>query len=43
MAGDVPLEDVFKGVTYFLPAYMLCVIILMLVPEIVTFLPAFMH
>jgi tripartite ATP-independent transporter DctM subunit len=43
MAGDVPLEDVFKGVTYFMPAYILCVIILMLVPEIVTFLPALMH
>ena len=43
MAGDVPLEDVFKGVTYFIPAYFLCVIILMLIPEIVTFLPALMR
>ncbi len=43
MAGDVPLEDVFKGVTYFLPAYILCIVVLMLVPEIVTFLPAFMR
>lgn len=43
MAGDVPLEDVFKGVTYFLPAYILCILVLMLVPEIVTFLPAFMR
>jgi len=39
MAGDVPLEDVFRGVTYFLPAYIVCIIILMLIPEVVTFLP----
>ncbi len=43
MAGDVPLEDVFRGVSYFLPAYLACVIILMLIPEIVTFLPALMQ
>ena len=39
MAGDIPLEDVFRGVTYFLPAYIVCILVLMLVPEIVTFLP----
>lgn len=39
MAGDIPLEDVFRGVAYFLPAYIVCILILMLVPEIVTFLP----
>jgi C4-dicarboxylate transporter, DctM subunit len=39
MAGDIPLEDVFRGVAYFLPAYILCILVLMLVPEIVTFLP----
>ncbi len=39
MAKNVPLEDVFKGVTYFLPAYILCVIILMLFPGLVTYLP----
>lgn len=39
MAEDVPLEDVFKGVAFFLPAYILCVIILLLFPEIVLFLP----
>jgi len=39
MAKDVPLEDVFKGVAYFIPAYILCVILLMLFPGIVTFLP----
>ena len=39
MAKDVPLEEVFKGVVYFLPAYILCVIILMLFPGLVLFLP----
>ena len=39
MAEDVSLEEVFKGVTFFLPAYILCVIILMIFPEIILFLP----
>ena len=39
MAKDVPLEDVFKGTAYFLPAYVLCIALLMLFPQIVTFLP----
>lgn len=43
MAKDVRLEDVFKGVAYFLPAYIICVILLMLFPKIVTFLPALMR
>ncbi len=43
MAGDVPLEDVFRGVAYFLPAYLLCIGLLMLIPDIVTFLPALMR
>ncbi|QTA78606.1 C4-dicarboxylate TRAP transporter large permease protein [Desulfonema limicola] len=42
MAKDVRLEDVFKGVAFFLPAYIICVILLMLFPGIVTFLPALM-
>jgi len=40
MAKDVPLEDVFRGVAYFLPAYLVCVFILMLFPGLITFLPA---
>jgi tripartite ATP-independent transporter DctM subunit len=40
MAKDVPLEDVFKGVAFFLPAYIVCVLLLMVLPEIVTFLPS---
>ena len=40
MAKDVPLEEVFKGVAYFLPAYLICVVILMLFPGLVTLLPS---
>ena len=40
MAKDVPLQDVFKGVAYFLPAYVLCILILMMFPGLVTFLPS---
>ena len=43
MAKDVPLAEVFKGVAYFLPAYLICVIILMLFPGLVTFLPSLIH
>ena len=43
MAGGVRLEEVFRGVTYFLPAYILCVMLLMLFPDIVTFLPEIMR
>jgi len=39
MAPDVPIENVFRGTLYFLPAYILCVILLMLAPEIATYLP----
>lgn len=39
MARDIPLETVFKGVAFFMPAYILCVVLLMLFPGIVTFLP----
>ncbi len=39
MAKDVPLEDVFKGVAYFLPAYILSIVILMLFPALVLYLP----
>ncbi len=40
MAKDVPLEDVFKGVAFFLPAYIVCLLLLMVLPEIVTYLPS---
>ena len=40
MAKDIPLKEVFKGVLYFLPAYALCVLLLMLFPSIITYLPS---
>ena len=43
MAKDVRLEDVFRGVSYFMPAYLLCVILLMVFPQIITYLPALLH
>jgi C4-dicarboxylate transporter, DctM subunit len=43
MAKNVPLHDVFKGVSFFLPAYVLCVIVLMLFPQLITFLPNLMR
>jgi tripartite ATP-independent transporter DctM subunit len=39
MAKNVPLHEVFKGVSYFLPAYIFCILLLMLFPQIITFLP----
>ena len=39
MARDVPLEKVFRGVAYFLPAYILCILIMMLFPRLILFLP----
>lgn len=43
MAKGVPLEDVFKGVAYFLPAYIVCMILLMLFPQVILFLPGLVH
>lgn len=40
MAKDVGLGGVFRGVLYFLPAYILCIILLIIFPQIVTFLPS---
>ena len=43
MAQDVSIKQVFKGTAYFLPAYIFCVLILMLFPGIVTFMPGLMR
>jgi tripartite ATP-independent transporter DctM subunit len=43
MAKGVPLEDVFRGVVFFLPAYLICVLLLLWFPAIVTFLPRLLH
>ena len=42
MAKGVPMTDVFKGVSYFVAAYVICVALMMLFPAIVTFLPSLM-
>lgn len=42
MAGDVAMDRVFIGVTWFMGAYALLVALLMTVPQIVLFLPAYM-
>lgn len=42
MAANVPLERVFRGVAYFLPAYILCIVLMMLFPQMVLFLPNFL-
>lgn len=42
MAKDVPMKEVYKGVSIFTPAYIICVILLMIFPKIATFLPSLM-
>ena len=42
MAQEVSLEEVFKGVSFFMPAYLLCILVLLAFPQIVTFLPNLM-
>lgn len=39
MAKDVKLEEVFKGVIYLLPTYVLAIVIMMAFPKLITFLP----
>ena len=43
LAKDVPLKDVFKGVALFLPAYIVCVALLMIFPKIITFWPGLIN
>jgi len=43
MAKDTSLQEVFKGITYFIPAYLFCVFLLMIFPKIVTFLPEYIR
>jgi C4-dicarboxylate transporter, DctM subunit len=39
MAKNVNLEEVFRGVAYFIPAYLICLLLLMLFPQLILFLP----
>jgi TRAP-type C4-dicarboxylate transport system permease large subunit len=43
MAKDVPMTDVFKGATYFMAAYCICIALLMAFPSLVTFAPGLMQ
>lgn len=38
-----PLETVFSGAILFLPAFFVCVVLLLIFPQIALFLPEFMH
>jgi TRAP-type C4-dicarboxylate transport system permease large subunit len=40
VAGDIPLETIFKGILPFLGALILAVVLLMVFPQIATFLPS---
>ena len=40
MAEGVPISKVFKGTAYFLPAYAICIVLLMLFPGLATWLPS---
>jgi len=43
MAPEVPLERIFRGVLYFLPAYIVTLILLTVFPGVVTYLPSAMR
>ncbi|MFO7753828.1 MAG: TRAP transporter large permease [Desulfobacteraceae bacterium] len=43
VAGDIPMKDVFKGVSVFLPAYVLTILLLLVFPQIVTWLPGLLR
>lgn len=43
MDKDIPLGTVFKGVIWFLPAYVIAAIILMAYPQVVLFLPTYVR
>ena len=43
IAGDIPMKDVFKGVTVFLPAYILTIFLLLVFPGIITWLPGLLR
>jgi TRAP-type C4-dicarboxylate transport system permease large subunit len=42
VAGDVPLVTIFKGIVPFLIAEMAMVLLLLLIPQMATFLPSLM-
>ena len=40
MAPEVPLKEVFKGILYFIPAFVASIAIMMIFPRIITLLPS---
>lgn len=36
LAPDIPLQTVFKGVLYFIPAYIVCVVLLIVFPQLIS-------
>ncbi len=40
---DVPLEKIFKGVFYYIPAYLICLIIFLIFPQIITAVANLVH
>lgn len=43
MDKEIPLGTVFKGVVWFLPAYIIAIILIMAIPEMVLWLPAYVR
>ncbi len=43
ISRDIPLENIFKGVFYYIPAYILCLIIFLIFPEIITSISNLVH
>jgi C4-dicarboxylate transporter, DctM subunit len=39
IATEVPLEKVFQGILYFIPAYIIAIVLMMVFPEIILYLP----
>jgi tripartite ATP-independent transporter DctM subunit len=43
MDKSIPMKDVFAGVAHFIPAYLICILLLMLFPGIITYLPGLLR
>ena len=43
MSKDIALGTVFSGVTWFLPAYIVAIVLMVVLPEIALFLPTYVR
>jgi len=43
MAPTTPIQRIFKGIGYFMGAYILCIALLIIFPQLVLFLPTLIH